>query len=75
MTRRRRKNPFQFLTKFPKRMQKKLVMLFVAIILALLFLSEESRISMYSKVEKYTRIVLNNSSMEAGPFRINEEIS
>ena len=31
MTRRRRKNPFQFLTKkFPKRMQKKLVMLFVA---------------------------------------------
>ena len=35
MTRRRRKNPFQFLTKkFPKRMQKKLVMLFMAIILA-----------------------------------------
>ena len=60
MTRRRRKNPFQFLTKkFPKRMQKKLVMLFVAIILAFVVLIGRITYINVFKGGKYTRIVLN----------------
>lgn len=60
MTRRRRKNPFQFLTKkFPKRMQKKLVMLFVAIILAFVVLIGRITYINLFKGGKYTRIVLN----------------
>lgn len=60
MTRRRRKNPFQFLIKkFPKRMQKKLVMLFVAIILAFVVLIGRITYINVFKGGKYTRIVLN----------------
>ena len=60
MTRRRKKNPYQFLTKkFPKRMQKKLVMLFVAIILAFVVLIGRITYINVFKGGKYTRIVLN----------------
>lgn len=58
--RRQRKNPFQFLTKkFPKRMQKKLVMLFMAIILAFVVLIGRITFINVFKGGKYTKIVLD----------------
>ena len=72
MTRRRRKNPFQFLTKkFPKRMQKKLVMLFVAIILAFVVLIGRITYINAANGEKYTKIVLEQQQYDSRviPFK------
>ena len=66
MTRRRRKNPFQFLTKkFPKRMQKKLVMLFVAIILAFVVLIGRITYINVTKGSKYTKVVLDQQNYDS----------
>ncbi len=60
MARRRRKNPFQFLTKrFPKRMQEKLVMLFMAIVLAFVVLVGRITYINVFQGGKYTKIVLD----------------
>ena len=66
MTRRRRKNPFQFLTKkFPKRMQKKLVMLFVAIILAFVVLVGRVTYINARSGDEYTRVVLEQQQYDS----------
>ena len=58
--RKRRKNRFQFLTKkFPVRMQKKLVLLFMAVILAFLVLVGRITYINVTKGSKYTKLVLN----------------
>ncbi len=60
MKKRKKKNQFNFLTKnFSKIMQKKLVMLFIAIILAFLVIIIRITYINVFKGEKYTRIVLN----------------
>ena len=58
--RKRRKNRFQFLTKkFPVRMQRKLVLLFIAVILAFLVLVGRITYINVTKGSKYTKLVLN----------------
>lgn len=60
MKKRKKKNQFRFLTKnFPKKMQKKLVMLFMTIILAFIVIMIRITYINVVKGEKYTRIVLN----------------
>ncbi len=60
MKKRKKKNQFSFLTKnFSKKMQKKLVMLFMAIILAFVIIIARITYINVFKGEKYTRIVLN----------------
>ncbi len=60
MKKRKKKNQFRFLTKnFPKKMQKKLVMLFMTIILAFVIIIIRITYINVLKGEKYTRIVLN----------------
>ena len=57
--RKRRKNRFQFLTKkFPVRMQRKLVLLFIAVILAFLVLVGRITYINVTKGSKYTKLVL-----------------
>lgn len=69
----RKKRPsFQFLRrKFPKKMQKKLVMLFMAIILAFVFLIGRITYINASSGEKYTKVVLNQQQYDNRtiPFR------
>ena len=66
MAKRKRQNRFQFLTKkFPKRMQKKLVMLFMAIILAFVVLVGRITYINASKGEKYTKIVLDQQEYDS----------
>ena len=57
---RKKSNPFHFLTKkFPKRMQKKLVMLFMAIVLAFVVLIGRITYINVFKGGRYTKIVLD----------------
>lgn len=65
MAKHKRKNRFEFLTKkFPKRMQKKLVMLFMAIILAFVVLVGRITYINASKGERYTKIVLDQQEYD-----------
>ena len=68
----RKRNRFQFITKkFPKRMQKKLVMLFIAIVLAFTGLVGKITHINATNGERYTRIVLDQLkyNSRAIPFR------
>lgn len=66
MAKRKRKNRFEFLTKkFPKRMQKKLVMLFMAIVLAFIVLVGRITYINASKGNKYTKIVLDQQEYDS----------
>lgn len=72
MARRTKRNRFEFLKrKFPKRMQKKLVMLFMAIILAFVVLVGRITYINASKGSKYTKIVLNQQAYDSRkiPFK------
>ena len=61
--RKRRKNRFEFLTKkFPIRMQRKLVMLFMAVILAFVVLIGRITYINVTKGSRYTRIVLDQQN-------------
>lgn len=69
---RRKRNRFDFLTKkFPKRMQKKLVMLFMAIILAFVVLVGRITYINASKGSGYTKIVLDQQAYDSRriPFK------
>lgn len=60
MMSKRRRSRWQFIRqKFPKRMQKKLVILFIAIVLAFVFLIGNITYINATNGEKYTKIVLN----------------
>jgi stage V sporulation protein D (sporulation-specific penicillin-binding protein) len=62
----RRKNPFRFLTrKFPKRMQKKLVLLFLVIVLVFVGLLVRVIYLNMEKGELYTRQVLNQQNYDS----------
>lgn len=75
MAGRKRKNRFEFLTrKFPVRMQRKLVMLFMAVILAFVVLIGRITYINVTKGSKYTKKVLDSKIMEAGSSPIKEEI-
>ena len=68
----RKRNRFQFITKkFPKRMQKKLVMLFIAIVLAFTGLVGKITHINATNGERYTRIVLDQLKYNSReiPFR------
>lgn len=72
MANRKKKNRFQFLTKkFPVRMQKKLVMLFIAIILAFVVLIGRITFINASKGSRYTKIVLDQQEYDSRviPFK------
>lgn len=61
--RRKKKNRFEFLTKrFPVRMQRKLVMLFMAVLLAFAVLIGRIAYINITKGESYTKIVLNQQN-------------
>ena len=61
-----KKNNYQFLTrKFPKRMQKKLVMLFMAVILAFVVLIAKITYINASKGSKFTKIVLDQQTYDS----------
>ena len=66
---RRRKNPFK--RKFNKLMQKKLVLLFVVIVLAFVFLIGKITYINASSGEKYTKIVLDQQQYDSRtiPFK------
>ena len=62
----KRKNRFEFLTKkFPTRMQKKLVLLFMAIILAFVVLIGRITYINASKGSGYTKIVLDQQGYDS----------
>ena len=62
-SRKRRKNRFEFLTrKFPVRMQRKLVMLFMAVILAFVILIGRITIINATKGSQYTKTVLDQQN-------------
>ena len=64
--RRKKRNRFDFLTKkFPKRMQKKLVMLFMAVILAFVVLIGRITYINASKGSGYTKIVLDQQAYDS----------
>ena len=64
--RKRKKNRFEFLTrKFPIRMQRKLVMLFMAVILAFVVLIGRITVINASKGSSYTRIVLDQQNYDS----------
>lgn len=68
----RRKNRFKFLTKkFPKRMQKKLAMLFMAIMLAFVILIGRITYINASKGDRYTKVVLDQQEYDSRtiPFK------
>ena len=72
MARRVKRNRFDFLIKkFPKRMQKKLVMLFMAIILAFVVLVGRITYINASKGSRYTKIVLDQQAYDSRkiPFK------
>ena len=59
----RRRNRFRFLTKrFPVRMQRKLVMLFMAVILAFVVLIGRITIINATKGSQYTKTVLDQQN-------------
>lgn len=60
--------------KFNKVMQKKLVMLFVAIILAFVFLVGRITYINAASGDKYTKVVWIHDSMTTGRFRLSEGI-
>ena len=73
MAGRKRKNRFEFLTrKFPVRMQRKLVMLFMAVILAFVVLIGRITYINVTKGSKYTKKVLDQQNY--GSRVIKEEI-
>lgn len=64
--RKRRKSRFEFLTKrFPLRMQRKLVMLFMAVILAFVVLIGRITYINVTKGDKYTRVVLDQQNYDS----------
>ncbi len=64
--RNRRKNRFEFLTrKFPLRMQRKLVMLFMAVILAFVVLMGRITYINLSRGSSYTRVVLDQQNYDS----------
>ncbi|HAX53529.1 MAG TPA: peptidoglycan glycosyltransferase [Lachnospiraceae bacterium] len=66
MTKRNKKNRFNFLTKrFSKKMQQKLVMLFMAIILAFIVLIGRITYINASKGSRYTKIVLDQQEYDS----------
>lgn len=68
----KKKNRWQFIRqKFPKRMQKKLVLLFMAIVLAFVCLVGKITKINVSKGEQYTKIVLNQQQYNSAiiPYR------
>lgn len=72
MARKTKRNRFDFLTKkFPKRMQKKLVMLFMSIVLAFVVLVGRITYINASKGSRYTKIVLNQQAYDSRkiPFK------
>ena len=67
MAGRKRKNRFEFLTrKFPVRMQRKLVMLFMAVILAFVVLIGRITYINVTKGSKYTKKVLDQEMIGGG---------
>ena len=61
-----KKNNYQFLTrKLPKRMQEKLVMLFMAVILAFVVLIAKITYINASKGSKFTKIVLDQQTYDS----------
>lgn len=75
MAGRKRKNRFEFLTrKFPVRMQRKLVMLFMAVILAFVVLIGRITYINVTKGSKYTKKVLDQQNYGRGSSPIKEEI-
>ena len=74
--RRKKRNRFDFLTKkFPKRMQKKLVMLFMAVILAFVVLIGRITYINASKGSGYTKIVLDQQAYDSRVIPYKREIS
>lgn len=72
MSKRKKNNRFEFLTKrFPKRMQKKLVMLYMAIILAFVVLIGRITYINVTKGDKYTKVVLDQQEYDSRviPFK------
>ena len=66
MAGRKRKNRFEFLTrKFPVRMQRKLVMLFMAVILAFVVLIGRITYINVTKGSKYTKVVLDQQNYDS----------
>ena len=64
--RKNKKSSYQFLTRrFPKRMQKKLVLLFMAVILAFIVLIIKITYINASKGSKYTKIVLDQQTYDS----------
>ena len=75
MAGRKRKNRFEFLTrKFPVRMQRKLVMLFMAVILAFVVLIGRITYINVTKGSKYTKKVLDQQNYGSRVIPIKEEI-
>lgn len=71
MSRRKRRGPSPVRQKFPKRMQKKLVMLFMAIVLAFVGLVGKITYINATNGEKYTKIVLDQQQYNSRviPFK------
>ena len=71
MSERKRKKPSAIRQKFPKRMQKKLVMLFIAIVLAFVGLIGRATYINAKSGEKYTKIVLDQQQYNSRiiPFK------
>ena len=71
MSERKRKKPSPIRQKFPKRMQRKLVMLFVAIVLAFVGLIVRTTYINAKNGEKYTKIVLDQQQYNSRiiPFK------
>ena len=64
--RKRRRNRFEFLTrKFPLRMQRKLVMLFMAVILAFVVLIGRITWINATKGSSYTKVVLDQQNYDS----------
>ena len=71
MSEKKRKKPSPIRQKFPKRMQKKLVLLFVAIVLAFVGLIGRATYINAENGEKYTKIVLDQQQYNSRiiPFK------
>ena len=71
MSEKKRKKPSALRQKFPKRMQKKLVLLFVAIVLAFVGLIARVTYINATNGEKYTKIVLDQQQYNSRliPFK------
>lgn len=71
MSKRKRKKPLVIRQKFPKRMQKKLVLLFIAIVLAFVGLVGKTTYINATNGKKYTKIVLDQQQYNSRiiPFK------